>query len=192
MKLLVQKRNFTLNCFEIKEKGLLVSLKSFSEKFEEEFNYEDISSRMTRTIKKETGWLFFSSVFGLVGIFTLLGGSFVGFLVCLAVSAVFLVILKLTTKEMVNLYVHGERVIPVYADNPDKKTVEEFIETLKTTKRNYLISKYGKIDRDLPVEGQLNNLIWLKNADYLSEEEFLGLKENLLGKPSSSGIGFNK
>jgi hypothetical protein len=192
MKILVQKRNFTVNQFEIRDNGLFVSLKSFSEKFEETYTYEDISSRITRTIKKETGWLFLSSVFGLVSIFSLADGSLAGFLICVAISMMFLVIMKLTIKEIVNLYVHGDRILPVYANKPDKETVDEFIETLKTTKRNYLISKYGKIDKDLPAEGQLNNLIWLKNADYLSEEEFISLKDSLLGKSNGSNIGFNK
>jgi hypothetical protein len=192
MKILVQKKNFTTNQFEIRDHGLFVSLKSFSEKFEEESTYEDISTRITRIIKKETGWLFFSSVFGLVSIFSLLDGSLVGFLICLAISMMFLLIMKMTIKEIVNLYVHGDRILPVYANNPDKETVDEFIETLKITKRNYLIAKYGKIDKDLPTEGQLNNLIWLKNADYLSEDEFISLKDSLLGKSNGGSIGFNK
>jgi hypothetical protein len=190
MNTLSQKYFLTTNYFEIRDKGLFVSLKSFSSRFEEEILFEEISNRVTRTAKKETVLVFFSSAFALAGLLSLLRGSVTGFIVLLIIALLFLLLLKISIQNLVNLYIHGDKTLQIKADKPNAQEVEDFLETLKKVKKDYLISKYGKIDKDLPIEGQMNNLIWLKNLDYLSEEEFLEMKGKLLGKENGNKIGF--
>jgi len=74
---------------------------------------------------------------------------------------------------------------------PDKETVEQFISLLEEKVNLFLKNKYASIDHDLPVEQQLNNLVWLKDRNILKIEEYEKLKKSLVSrKPTSGSIGF--
>ena len=192
MNSLTQKKLFTTSKYEIRDKGLFVSIHSISEKFEEEFQYEDISNRINRLTKKEPVLAIISSGFVIASILSLLKGSLEGFGILIIIAIFFWLIMKLSNKSVIQIFLHNEKALIINAEKPDKESVENFILTLKKNKRDYLIAKYASIDRDLPIEGQLNNLIWLKNADYLDETEFTEYKNRLLGRENDNVIGFQK
>ncbi|RDJ93906.1 SHOCT domain-containing protein, partial [Lacticaseibacillus rhamnosus] len=56
----------------------------------------------------------------------------------------------------------------------------------------FLLTKYGKIDKALPMEGQLNKLEFLRDRDILTDEEFENLKNQLLGRENKGSIGFSR
>jgi len=192
MKSLTQKKLFTTSLFEIREKGLFVSIHSISEKFEEEILFEDISNRINRLSKKEPVLAIISSGFVVAGILSLIRGSLEGFGILIGIAIFFWLIMKISNKNVIQVYLHNEKALIINADKPSKETVDRFLDTLKKNKRDYLITKYASIDRDLPIEGQLNNLIWLKNSDYLDDAEFVDYKNKLLGRENENIIGFHK
>ena len=55
---------------------------------------------------------------------------------------------------------------------------------------NFLLKKYSKIDRSLPIEPQLHNLQFLLNREIFSDEVFESLKNQLLGTENKTSIGF--
>lgn len=192
MKSLIQKQLFKTSLFEIREKGLFVSIHSISEKFEEEILFEDISNRIIRLSKKEPVLAIISSGLVIAGIFALLRGSLEGFGILTGFAIFFWLIMKISNKNVIQVYLHNEKALIINAEKPSKEAVDIFLDTLKNKKRDYLITKYASIDRDLPIEGQLNNIIWLKNSDYLDEAEFVIYKNKLLGRDNENTIGFRK
>jgi hypothetical protein len=192
MKSLTQKKLFTTSLFEIREKGLFVSIHSISERFEEEILFEDISNRNNRLTKKEPFLAVLSSGFVVASILTLIKGSIIGFGILIGIAIFFWLMMKISNKDVIQVYLHNEKALVINADKPDKESVDRFLDTLKKNKRDYLIAKYATIDKDLPIEGQLNNLVWLKNSDYLDEAEFINYKNKLLGRENESKIGFHK
>ena len=71
----------------------------------------------------------------------------------------------------------GSTTITFFSNNPSKEEVESFIDEVISRTRHLLISKYGKVDPDLPEDTQINQLNWLKNRDILSESEYEDLKQ---------------
>ncbi len=75
-------------------------------------------------------------------------------------------------------------MIELYDDNPSRIEMKEFLDQLKKSASDYLKFKYATIDRDLPVEGQIQNLNWLKSRNILTEEEYEQIKLKLTGTRS--------
>ena len=57
---------------------------------------------------------------------------------------------------------------------------------------NYLLKKYSKVDRTLPIEPQLENIQYLLNREIITEEKFESLKIQLLGTENKKSIGFGQ
>ncbi len=101
------------------------------------------------------------------------------------------IILIATPKN--SLYLSGgRRQIEFYRNKPNDKEVDAFVQTTIETANKYLKQKYGKIDRLLPIEPQLNSILWLKNKNIITETEFDELKTRLVGEENAkNGFGFN-
>lgn len=79
----------------------------------------------------------------------------------------------------------------MFSDRPNVIAADEFLNELKINIKRHTLSKYGQIDKDLPIEPQINNLVWLQEREIISKEEFQTLKSQLLSlKPNSESIGF--
>lgn len=63
----------------------------------------------------------------------------------------------------------------------DRPEITNFLKDLKIATDDFLKAKYSKIDKDLPIDNQLQNLMYLKERRILSDEEFESLKNKLLG-----------
>ena len=66
------------------------------------------------------------------------------------------------------------------------------LEVVRLNKHNYLLKKYSKVDRALPIEPQLENIQYLLNRDIITEEKFESLKNQLLGTENKKSIGFGQ
>lgn len=78
-------------------------------------------------------------------------------------------------KKELNL-VGGEIQASFLIDSPTKEEVESFADKVIERSRNVLLSKYAKVDIDLPEETQMNQLNWLKNRDLIDEAKYEQLK----------------
>jgi hypothetical protein len=185
-----QKKNFKTSHFELREHGLYVTKKSLHDNIEEEISYEDISNKIVRLTIKEPFYIFLTVGFVISGIIALANGSLSGFFLLILVAVLFLIRFQASIHKIINIYLQSNKAISIEADIPDSNSVEEFVELLKTTIKNYLIKKYAPLDKDLPIEGQLNSLVWLKNNNYLNDDEFKEYKEKLLRCKNDSKIGF--
>ena len=94
---------------------------------------------------------------------------------------------------VVNRNYYLQQFITLFENAPNEATVDQFIEQLATHTKSYLKEKYGKLDKDFPIESQLQNFLWLKDRGVITNIEFEQLKDNALGRSSENkfiGFGF--
>lgn len=85
----------------------------------------------------------------------------------------------------------GKGELIIWEDSPNKETVFHFLDELNSKVKKYYLKKYGSIDKELPIEPQLSNLMFLKDNEIITTEEFEELKNIAIGKTSSNNpIGF--
>lgn len=158
--------------------------------FEEEIRYEDISNRVNRIERRQPIWVVAAVVCFLLAIAAVsLKFFWLGGLGILLTSGLALIIRE-RTKPLVQIFLRSDFAIQIEAENPDKETVDKFLHVLDLEKRKYVINKYGNVDKDLPIEPQLDQLIWLRNEDYIDDQKLEELKNKLLGKQKDAKIGF--
>ncbi len=91
----------------------------------------------------------------------------------------FLILTIFSRKHMLYITTLSGYLIDFYAKNPSEEALENFLEILKERTFAYLKEKYAVIDKDLPVEKQIENLNFLKERNVISEKEYETLKEKL-------------
>jgi hypothetical protein len=74
---------------------------------------------------------------------------------------------------------------------PSKVETDNFITELTQRINTYLKTKYASIDKDMPIDQQMSNLLWLKEREVLSIKEFEDLKMKLRNNGNGEkSIGF--
>ena len=202
--ILTQKRFFMVRECETQEHGLRYRVSNLKDGSEATVPYEDIL--LDKLIKKqETGWVsilasLFLFVIFFVNLVALISGEGTEFTYG-TLSIIFLLLLV----SCISSYVlkRHEILIPTVSRNnfqqyiilfenvPKREQVDLFIKELTVHINTYLKEKYGSIDRDFPIDPQLQNLVWLKDRGAITTQEFEELKDKALGRATSSkGIGF--
>lgn len=132
--------------------------------------------------------------------FFLAGLSFIIFLggndfvasIFFILSVTFVITAFITVLKTVTIACFENDNIELYFTRKNKNEVIEFAKQVIASGNSFLLNKYGRIDRDLPIGTQLSNLEFLKNREIISEELFESLKNQLLGRENKSSIGFNQ
>ena len=187
---LTQQRFFRKDYYEVRDTGFFVAQHSGKTVFEEEIRYEDISNRVNR-IERRQPLLVVAAV---VCLLLAIAAAFFHFFWLAGLGILLSLVLALVIRErarpLVQIFLRSDFAIQIEAENPDKETVDQFLQGLEREKRKYVINKYGNVDKDLPIEPQLDQLIWLRNEDYIDEKTLDELKNKLLGKQKDAKIGF--
>lgn len=102
----------------------------------------------------------------------------------------FLIAALVTRRKLISIATHTNYSIELFYTNHNKGAIIDFANEIITVSNNFLFKKYGSVDRSLPVEGQLNNLSFLRDRDIITNEEFEQLKDQLLGRNLKSTVGF--
>jgi hypothetical protein len=194
-----QRKLFTVREFSFKENGLHLKVKNLASSYEVEIPFEEINLKKIIRQKKTDSviiivGIFFGLIFILNFIFRIIGNSTLSWdaiIVLFVFTALSGLIAYINTKKQILLPTSNNGLLEIYDGRPSKEISEKFIFDLTSKSNIYLKNKYGKIDRDLPVEPQLANLVWLKEREILNNDEFEDLKNNLLGKRNNiNPIGF--
>jgi len=104
----------------------------------------------------------------------------------------FIVTAFLTVLKTVTISCYDNDDIVLYFNSRNREEVTNFASRIINASNAYLLNKYGKLDRDLPIQGQLNSLEFLRNREIITEEQFERLKDQLFGRENKSSIGFNQ
>ncbi len=99
----------------------------------------------------------------------------------LLVFVFFIIAAILSRRHLLFISTFNSGLIELYDENPSRIEVEEFLTELKNETSKFLKDRYATIDRDLPIDNQLQNLSWLKNRKILTETEYEELKSKLTG-----------
>ncbi|NVJ47802.1 MAG: hypothetical protein HWE07_11770 [Cytophagia bacterium] len=196
---LKQNKLLTTKEFTIVETGLIVKLKTISRSKELQIPFEEI--QLNRIMKEDK-----VDITSLVLVIFFGGAFLISLLSKLVYSneiawGAILIMFVLLIIGALSFYANSKRLtlIPtlnngyliLFTKRPTSTVVNSFLESLSVKYKEFLKSKYGIIDRDYSAENQLSNFLWLKDQDVISEEEFLGLKNALLGKTNpNQSIGF--
>jgi hypothetical protein len=190
MKLLNQNRWLKKARYEVSESGLIVFEKTLKSTYEEQIRFEDISNRISR-IERRQPWLMALNLLAtILAIKFLFAGELEWAALCIAIILVLFFVIHLSSSQLILIYLQSGLVVKIDSSIPDNETVERFIDDFVNEKRRYMVAKYASVDRDLPIEPQLNQLVWLRNEDYIDEKTLTELKNKLLGKEKENKIGF--
>ena len=89
----------------------------------------------------------------------------------------------LSRKQVVSLLtLYDQQTLELPYSKKNEQEVREFADGIIEKTKEFLISKYANVDKDLPRESQLENLISLKDRSIITEREFERLKNMLLDK----------
>jgi hypothetical protein len=187
---LTQQRRFRKDYYEVRDTGFFVAQHSGKTVFEEEIRYEDISNRVNRIERRQPILVVAAVLFFLLAIAAVFFNFFWLAGLAMLLALVLAMIIRERARPLVQIFLRSDFAIQIEAENPDKETVDKFLQALESEKRKYVINKYGNVDKDLPIEPQLDQLIWLRNEDYIDDQTLVELKNKLLGKQKDAKIGF--
>lgn len=176
---------------EILSNRLFIDKKTWFKHLEYEISFDDIETK--KTVKRELNRDLVAAGFFLffIGIAINVGGGTVIFAI-LSIISILLILIGLITKR-------GTITINNYSNDPiildfkkrNEKQNREFADNIIEKTKEYLINKYSRVDKDLPIENQLNSIEFLRTRDLIDEEKFEELKNKLIGKKGDKkSIGF--
>jgi hypothetical protein len=178
------------NSVQLLNNRLIVKKSSPFETSEFELSYDQIENKKTIETKVSFALIVFSSFAAILGFLYLFGDKSNISIVLFIFSVLFILIAFVTKLKVISIKSYDGRNIELYFTERNKEKVILFSNQIIDSANDYLLRKYSKIDKDLPVESQIQNLIFLRDRELLSEEKFEQLKNQLLGKENKSNIGY--
>ncbi len=185
------RRYFTRQTFTLLNSSLKVYKKGLLDEIEYEIPFDNIHNK--KTIQTEiNNNLFYVGLFFVVFSFLFLFGTAEQLAYILfAFGALFVMIALINRKKVVSIPIYSGESIQLFFSNSNKEEVIQFSDQLIDATNSYLLKKYSKIDRALPMEPQIEHLQFLANREIISEAEFENLKNQLMGREGKSSIGFS-
>ena len=105
-------------------------------------------------------------------------------------SFVILLIAIITKLRVITIKSYEGQNIELYFTNRNRQEVVAFAEAIINSTNAYLLNKFSKIDKDLPIDNQLANLDFLRTKELITDEIFEQLKDQLLGRENKKSIGY--
>lgn len=182
---------FNRQAIEILTSSLKICKKTFFESAEYEISFEKLDNKIKIRTTVRNGLFMIAFFFTVIGLLLLTGtdSNLTGTFFILAIS--FFAISFLTKKKTITIASYDGDDIILYFTKRNKEKVINFAQQIIKSGNNFLLNKYGKIDKALPIENQLANLDFLRNKEIITEDHFENLKNQLLGRENKSSIGFS-
>ncbi len=184
------KRYLTRQNFEIKKSSLKIDRKNLFDGIEYEIPFDLIHNKyiIQTTINNSlitTGifLIFFSFLFltGSIPELTLI-------LMCFGIS--FIILSFINRRKVISISTMDGNSIELYFNDRNKQEIVDYANEILDSANKYLVNKYSKVDRSLPIDRQLENIQFLLNREIISEDDFESLKNRLLGNENKTSIGF--
>jgi ribosomal protein L10 len=187
---LYNRRYFTRQTIEIKKAALAINRKTLFDEAEYETSFEHLDNKKKVQVLVNNDLVVTGIIFLLISVF-LWAGSVVGYAVIFTFTSIIMLTASFVNrKKIITIANYAGEPIVLFFTSENKTEVLEFVDEIFKAADSFLLNKFGKIDKDLPIEPQLDSLLFLKNRDILSEEQFQTLKNQLLGKEIKTQIGF--
>jgi hypothetical protein len=184
------RRYLTRQQFEIKRSSLKIARKNIFDAIEYEIPFDHLNNKIkTQTIINNnllaTGFFFI-----VLGLLFQLGSNDVLTIIFVSFGILFLILPFINRKKVITITSLDGNNIELYFNKSNKVRVTEYANEIIEAANNYLLKKYSKIDRSLPIEPQIENIQFLLNREIISDESFETLKNQLLGTENKKSIGF--
>lgn len=155
-----------------------------------EISYENIETKKIIETKVNFGLLYLTSFLTIMGLLFIFGrNNYISKI--FFISAIMVLFIALATKlKIITIRSLEGNNLELYFTDRDKEDVLIFADKIINSTNSYLLNKYSKIDKDLPIESQLENLTFLRNKELITDEKFEQLKNQLLGKDNKQTIGY--
>lgn len=182
-----QKRLFITKKVTFKKDGIIYYSGDFLESREIFISFDEIiTNSITREFRTNKIFLWITVGFTIIFGFFLLNPFNINqeistfFLIIFGfLSVILLIITILSRKRMLYIATLGGFLIDFYDLNPSNELIEQFLKTLKKKSYNYLKEKYTRIDEDISFEKQLENFIYLRDKNVITQKEYEALKNKL-------------
>jgi hypothetical protein len=184
------RRLFKRQYFQLEMSTLKVEIRNLFDQVEYQISLEHIDYKRRVEVIFNHG-LFVASLFALViGLLLEFAPNEEAALVFFLVAAVCFTAAFLLKKRVVTINSLDGNKIELYFNNRNKHLVVSYADQIVAASNAFLLHKYGKVDPALPIEPQINSIQFLRDREIISEAEYEGLKNQLLGKTNKTTIGF--
>jgi len=184
------RRYFTQQVFDIKKSSVIVNKKTLFEELEYEISFEQLDNKKKTEIKTNNNMFVTGFFFFVFGMFFLFGSIDEAAAICGIIAVTLIFTSFLDKKRTMTVATYNGKNLILYFTKRNREEVNNFIEQLFEAANMFLLNKYKKIDKALPIEPQLNNIQFLRNREIISEEEYEVLIDQLYGRDNKSSIGF--
>lgn len=184
------KRYFTTQKFEIKKSSLKVDRKNLFDAMEYEIPFDHINNKIKIQTLINNNTIIVGILLMIISFLFLLADNEEITIILLIFGVIFTVLSFINRKKVVTITTYDENNIELYFRKQNKQEVIEYANSIIQAADYFLLQKFSKIDRLLPIEPQLQNIQYLLNRDIISEDKFETLKNQLFGKENQSTIGF--
>lgn len=197
--ILKQRHLLITKIFELTDNSLKMAIKSPFNYIEEEFPFEEITTKTTLKIK--------TSLLALLPAFFFISGTLItsisffsdgknassvtDILLYAVPACLFSIYARLRREKTINLLLTDRRILSFYKDSPDNSTVLKFLAQLKKQQKAYLLNRYAKNDLFASAEQLANNLNWLFDREVINSHELDRLRSTLLFKAADPAYSFN-
>lgn len=185
-------RRFTRQAFDILSSSLKIDRKGLLDRIEYEIPFDNIHNKKKIQTQINNNLVITGLFFFVFSFLFLLGTAEELTAIFLSIGVIFVLTAFINRKKTVTIATYTGDEITLYFNNKNKEDVVEFSDKIIEASNNYLMKKYGKIDRALPVEQQIDNLQFLRNREIITENHYEALKDELLGREGKSAIGFGQ
>lgn len=185
------RRFFKKFTIQLQKSGVSIIKTSPFESIEFEVPYDQLETNKTVQTQVSFGllalWLFFIITGTL---FLFLGDQPEGSKVFFILSLIVLCIALTTRLKVITIKSYDGNNIELFFTNKNKQEVLEFADSIINSTNAFLLNKFSKIDKDLPIDNQLVNLDFLRTKELITDEIFEQLKDQLLGRENKKSIGY--
>lgn len=184
------RRYLTRQNFEIQKNSLKIERKNIFDAIEYEVSFDLINNKLKVQTIINNNLIMVGLFFIVFSLLFQIGPNDELTLIFFSFGLLFIILPFINRKKVVTITTFGENNIELYFNKRNKQKVVEYANSIIQAADNYLLKKYSKVDRSLPIGPQLENIQYLLNREIISEENFETLKNQLLGKDHKSSIGF--
>ena len=187
------RRFFKRQEIEILRTSLKIEKKSLLDYEEFEIPFENIHNKKKVQSKTNDNLVVISFVLLVIALLFFVFSSETDLSTFLFICAIFfLVIAFISRKKTITIPAYDGNKIEIPFNNRNKPDALEFANKIIEASNIFLLNKYCKIDKALPLEGQISKLEFLRDREILTDEEYDNLKNQLLGRENRGHLGFSR
>lgn len=184
------RRFFKKYSIKLLKTGVSVIKTSPLESLEFEISYEHLETKKIIETKVEFGLIVIFLVLAFTGLLFLINDDRDVSKFFILLSLLVLCIALITKLRVITIKSYEGYIIELYFTNKNKEDVIDFADTIINSTNTYLLNKFSKVDKDLPIDNQLANLDFLRSKELITDEIFEQLKDQLLGRENKKSIGY--